>query len=229
MDDVIERFIEKVREIDEYMNLLQQIDDPTAKIHRNGKSPKGVSNTALKTMKASCFLMLYNLVESSITESMTKLYEQMNNDKKRLLDFDECVKELWIEQKFSDMDPISSNQSSYRRLIKKMIEDVVSNSPVSLDPRKIHISGNLDARGIRNLFSLHKIPVKTHYRSFGGGELKTVKDKRISLAHGLESFAECGQQYTVQSILDIKKQTVVYLRSSLKNVRKYIEGEKYAA
>lgn len=226
---MIDNFNERVQEIDQYINLLQQISHPTAKIHNDGKKLKEINQTALKTMKASCFLMLYNLVESSIMESMAKLYEQMNNENKVLIDFDDYVKEIWIEQKFKDMDPFSSNHTSYKKLIKKMVDDVINESPLSLDADKVPISGNLDARKIRKLFSRHKIPLKTHYRAFNGAELKTIKDKRNSLAHGTESFSYCGQQYTVQTIVAIKKQAVVYLRSSLKNVKKYIEDTKYAA
>lgn len=229
MQDVINNFNERVKEVDEYINLLQQISHPTAKIHTDGKKARRVNNIALKTMKASCFLMLYNLVESAITDSMEALYEQVNSENKELGDFDKCVREIWIEQRFKDMDPFSSNQTSYRKLIKKMVDEVLAETTLNLDPAKIPISGNLDARAIRSIFERHKIPVTVHYRAFGGAELRTIKDKRNSLAHGSESFSYCGQQYTVQTIIDIKKQAVVYLRSSLRNVKKYLEDTKYAA
>jgi len=229
METVIVDFNERVSEIDEYLSLLQMISEPDAKISVDGKRPRKVKTVALKTMKASCFLMLYNLVESSIRGSMVQLYEQMNAEALALDKFDEYVKKIWIEQKFKNMDPFSSNQTSYRNLIKSMVDDVLVSTPISLDPDKLEISGNLDAKKIRSLFKIHNIPTSTHYRAFGGGELRTIKDRRNSLAHGSESFSDCGQEYTVQTIIAIKKQTVIYLRSSLKNVQKYIESEKYAA
>lgn len=229
MESIISNFKERVNEIDEYLKLLSQVSQPSAKIIEDGRVPSPISNIALKTMKASCFLMLYNLVESSIRGSMTKLYETMNSENKGLVDFDQFVKELWIKQQFKNLDPFSSNQTSYRNLIKKMVDEVLVTSPVVLDPECLPISGNLDAKKIRELFGRHNIPTHTHYRSLQGAELRTIKDKRNSLAHGSESFSDCGQQYTVQSIIDIKKQAVIFLRSSLKNVQKYIENTKYAA
>lgn len=229
MDNVLIDFNERVGEIDEYLNLLLLISQPSVKIYTEGKKPKSVSSVALKTMKASCFLMLYNLVESSIRGSMSTLYEQMNSGRQGLHDFDQFVKELWIKQKFKSLDPFSSNQTSYRNLIKSMVDDILLATPVSLDSEKLPISGNLDAKKIRELFMNHNIPTNTHYRSFHGAELKTIKDKRNSLAHGSESFSYCGQQYSVQSIIDIKRQAVIFLRSSLKNVQKYIENARYAA
>lgn len=229
MENVLSDFRERVEEIEEYINLLMLVSQPSVKIHSEGKRPKSVSNVALKTMKASCFLMLYNLVESSIRGSMSTLYEQMNSGRQCLHGFDQFVTELWISQKFKSLDPYSSNQTSYKKLIKSMVDDILLASPVSLDPESLPISGNLDARKIRELFINHNIPTHAHYRSLQGAELKTIKDKRNSLAHGSESFSDCGQQYSVQSIIDIKRQTVIFLRSSLKNVQKYIENTKYAA
>lgn len=229
MDLVLENFDERVSEVESYIGLLQLIDKPGAKVHAEGKRPKQIDTATLKTMKASCFLMLYNLVESSIRSSMEKLYEEMNSAKKTLPEFDSFVKEVWIKQKFRDLDPFSSNQTSYRNLIRAMVEEVLSASCVSLNVDKLHISGNLDAREIRNLFTLHNIPTRTHYRALGGGELKTVKDQRNLLAHGAVSFSDCGQQYSVESIIAIKKQTVVFLRSALRNVKSYIENTSYAA
>lgn len=229
MQDVITDFQERVIEIEEYLKLLTQLSQPSAQICVDRKRPLVISNIAIKTMKASCFLMLYNLVESSIRGSMAKLYEKMNAEGKQLDCFDLYVKDIWIEQNFRVIEPMSANQSSYRELVRKMINLVIESSPLVLDAKKINISGNLDAKKIRSLFNQHKISINTHYRALGGAELKTVKDQRNSLAHGDTSFADCGQQYTVRDIEGIKKQTVTYLRSSLRNVAKYIDRKKYAA
>lgn len=228
MNDVIIDFQERVEEIEEYLKLLTILSHAGVQIHINRKRPKKVSNVAIKTMKASCFLMLYNLVESSIRGSMAALYEQMNSAGKPLNGFDSNIKDIWIDQNFRNMEPFSTNQYSYRKLVRKMIESVLDSSSLMLDVKQIDISGNLDARAIRELFGKHKISTVTHYRALGGAELKTVKDQRNSLAHGDISFADCGQQYTVSDIDNIKKQTVTYLRSSLKNVVKYIDRNEYA-
>ncbi|MDO6717963.1 MAE_28990/MAE_18760 family HEPN-like nuclease [Psychrosphaera sp. 1_MG-2023] len=229
MEDVIEDFQERVTELNEYLTLLVYLSHNDAKISIMGKRDKAVETLALKTMKASCFLMLYNLVESCIRGAMTKLYEQMNSEEKHLQEFDSHVKEIWIEQCFRKMEPCSANQSSYRQLIKGMVDKVLDSSSVELDPRKLHLSGNLDAREIRKLFEKHKISTQTHYRAFNGAELRTIKDQRNSLAHGNISFSDCGQQYTVSDIIAIKNQAVVFLRSSLRNIKKHIENTQYAA
>lgn len=228
MQNIIDDFEERVGEIDEYLGFLELVSRPNVKIHGCG-NPKQISTTAVKTMKAQVFLMLYNLVESSIRGSMNSVYVVMNARNGCLNDFGDFTKNIWINQKIKAIDPYSSSQSSYISLIKAMVNDVITLSPLELDTNQIQISGNLDARQIRKLFESHQIPTATHYRARHGIELKTVKDKRNALSHGDESFSDCGQQYTVESLINIKRQTVIYLRSSLKNVKKYIEQQKYAA
>lgn len=228
MQSIIEDFDDRVIEIEEYLKFLKLVSEPNIKIHGKGR-PKSVNVTTLKTMKAQVFLMLYNLVESSVRGAMEELYTEMTSLSAPLVNFEDFAKKLWIDQRVRSIDPFSANRNSYVNLIKNMVDDVILSNALELDPKNIPISGNLDARKIRDLFDLHNIPTKTHYRALQGVELKTVKDKRNALAHGDESFSDCGQQYTVQNLFDIKQQTVIYLRSTLKNVKNYIEKKSYAA
>jgi hypothetical protein len=228
MQNIIEDFNERVLEIEEYLNFLKLISEPNIRIHGKGH-PKAVSVLTLKTMKAQVFLMLYNLVESSIRGSMDTLYNEMTAHNGAIEDFEEFTIKLWINQKISLLDSVSATRSGYVNLITSMVDDILLSNKLVMNPSKLPISGNLDGRKIRELFELHQIPTKTHYRALNGVELVTVKNKRNALSHGDESFAVCGQQFTVETLVNIKQQTVIYLRSALKNVKKYVEQKKYAA
>lgn len=228
MENVLEDFEERVKEIDEYLKILKLLSQSGAEI-KVGRKCTPVNSVALKTLKATCFLLLYNLVESTIVNSLSTLYETINGERRKLLEFKACIKDIWIEQQIKHLDPLSSNQSSYRNLIISMINQVIEETPTELYVKRLHISGNLDAKEIRKLFDKHEISTKMHYRAAGGAELKTIKDQRNSLAHGNISFAACGQEFTVSTIIDIRSQTVTYLKSALRNVSKHMEKSKYAA
>jgi hypothetical protein len=47
------------------------------------------------------------------------------------------------------------------------------------------------------------------------------------LAHGVVSFSECGKDYTIAELQQIKKEVVGYLRGILKNVDSYIVNKEY--
>ena len=68
-----------------------------------------------------------------------------------------------------------------------------------------------------------------HHRAKGGVELGTVKEQRNALGHGNVTFTECGRQYAVSDLERIKRQTVVFVRSILKNVKRYLEEDAYVA
>ena len=67
----------------------------------------------------------------------------------------------------------------------------------------------------------------SHRVAHMGDRLVTIKDKRNSLAHGDESFVECGRQHTVSELLEMKKEAVKYLRGVLRNIKTYVNNEKY--
>ena len=136
---------------------------------------------------------------------------------------------LWLNQHFKIADPFSSNQNTYKEIVREIINKVLNHEPFTLDSSKLQISGNLDARKIRTLFKSHEIKLKVHYKAFGGGELRTVKDKRNDLSHGGTSFAECGMQYSLTQLNNIKNRTIIYIRSSLRYIKTFSDNRGYAA
>lgn len=231
MQTVIENFGQRSQEIEKYYKVLLILDDENVSIIKSGNLRKRtikLDNDALKVMKATCFLLLYNLVESSIRESFTFLYEKINSEEHKIENYNESFRKLWLNQRFKNIKPISSSQITYKTLIFEIVDEILNSHNFEMDPCSLPISGNLDARKIKDLFSKHSINLDIHHRAFGGGELRTVKEKRNALAHGNVSFSECGREYTVDDLVNIKKRTVVYIRSTLRNMKKFTERREYA-
>lgn len=232
MQSVFENFEGKVVEVEKYYKVLETLDDARTRIYKQYATRKSVITLdidALKIMKSTCFLMLYNLIESTVRESFSELYDQVNREEETLNKFNESFRKLWLKQQFKNADPISSNQNTYRDIVSSVVDGILKEDNFSLNSDHLPISGNLDAKKIRELFNNHSIDLKIHYTALGGGELRTVKDKRNELAHGNISFSECGQEYTVEDLLNIKRKTVTYLRSTLRFIKKYSEKKGYAA
>ena len=57
--------------------------------------------------------------------------------------------------------------------------------------------------------------------------LETVKERRNDLAHGTLSFAECGRDYSIDQLIDIKKETVLFLKGLLTGMKKYYDEQQY--
>ena len=80
MQQVLGEFDEKVREIDLYLKFLTILYEPDASIElANGTSEK-LDADFLKMLKANVFLVLYNVVESSIRKGVCLIYEELKID-----------------------------------------------------------------------------------------------------------------------------------------------------
>ncbi|TGG92818.1 hypothetical protein E4656_11865 [Natronospirillum operosum] len=232
MEIIREEFEERANEVKEYLNAIYKMENEDYSFYRTGSRNSvkiKMGNDLPKVMKATFFLLLYNLIESTIRSSFKELYDCIQNENKVISEFKDEYKLIWIMQSFKGKDPVSSNQSTYRNLISDMVSDILNSQPLSLSIDSLPISGNLDARKTRELLKKHGISEKVHYKANGGSQLLTIKEKRNALAHGHISFAECGREYTHEDLASLRKETVVFLRSVIRNIDKYIKNSGYVA
>ncbi|NKB72252.1 MAG: hypothetical protein GKR89_34675 [Candidatus Latescibacteria bacterium] len=232
MERVQEDFENRVGEIETYFQVLADLTAQGTTITRslkNGTRSEALDTEVIETLKATSFLLLYNLVESSIRSGFAKIYESINGEVANLNGLREEYRKVWVEQKFTNMQTVSANQQSYRALVLEIVQSLVDGEPLELDPEKLKISGNLDAEQIRTLLGKHAVASHAHHQAFGGGELSTVKSQRNALAHGNLSFIECGRNYSVTDLVRIKRRTIIFIRSALRNIKKYVEKKQYAA
>jgi len=231
VETIFENFRERIEEVNKYYKVLDILEDERVTLVKKSSDRTykiTIDADVNKVLKSTCFLLLYNLIESTVRETFTYLYDTINSENKIIEDYKEEFRTIWLKQHFKNIDPISSNQNTYKEIVSEVINKIIQTENFNMDSSKLPLSGNLDARKIRKLYKEHNIELKVHYRAFGGGELRTIKDHRNELAHGNVSFTECGRQYTLESLQNIKNRTIIYLKSTLRNMDKFIEQKNYA-
>jgi hypothetical protein len=231
MDDVIEDFETRVLELDAYLKVLDRLEKPdVALMNRSTQREVRVfGDDSFKVMKATVFLLLYNIVEATVPSAFREVYRHLESEGKAFADVREELRKLWVGQGFRILDFDSAARRNYRELTEDMTEAVINGTILSLSEDELPISGNLNAKEIRRVCHLHGIDVATHFRARGGVELETVKLHRNHLGHGNVTFSDCGRQFTVSDLERIKRECVVFVRSVLKNIKKYVENAEYAA
>lgn len=232
MQGVLQDFEERVKEIEQFLDLLRLLERPGASLGyqtRRGERTRPIEAAWLKTLKASTFLLLYNLVESATRRGIGAIYERLGSDHRRYDQLVDKIRRVWVNQQFRRMDRWSASPKNYRDTAHDILERVAGRVFLELDDDFLPLSGTLDADKVRKVCQLHDIPVRAHYRASGGTDLHTVMEQRNHLAHGNISFAECGRQYTVDELQQIKQQVVVFMRSILRNIAQYIKKQSYAA
>ncbi len=223
MKTVLRAFEERVADIEAYLALVESIDNGKLRLpFRDARR-----DHCLKVMKASAFLLFYNVVESTITSSFQFIYDEVRDSAAPYDLVSDSIRNVWWTQRFSRISAESANRQTYATAARQMGDEIYDASPISLSARDLPISGSLDADKIRVLCQKHGIKLRLHHRAFGGAELRTVKDKRNDLAHGTISFSECGRDYTVADLRRISRQVVTFLRSVIASIERFDASHGY--
>lgn len=184
-----------------------------------------LSRELTKTLRANTYLLLYNLVEATMTNAIDAIHKAVDGDN---LGFDQLSGNLQNIALSHFKRAIKDNHSSALDGRVHPIEIAITR--LGYDREKI-FSGNVDCSEIRT--TAKKYGFQTADPNLNGRQtlrqLKDVRDKRNALAHGRLSFEQCGQDTSPEYLSKVHYQTTVYLRSVLWSISSYLREKKYAA
>ncbi|MSU59968.1 MAG: hypothetical protein EXS35_17665 [Pedosphaera sp.] len=217
MNSVMLDFQTRSKEVEGYFHFVLRLAKQEVALQANEGSAGYSSHEheeLLKTFKATCYLLLYNLVESTMRNAIEAIFDELQS---KQASYDDCREELRREIlknfKKRDMD----------RLLPKLLSlarDVVHET----FERSETFSGNLDARTI-------KLTAKRFGFTEPAGNkfwmLQTVKDVRNDLAHGVKSFADVGRNASPSDLELARTQTVTILTETLQNIDTYLKQQAY--
>lgn len=211
----------RLQEVELYFNTLQLLDKGACSINCIdilGNIETQTIDAELSTiLKANGFLLLYNLIEATIRNSIDAVLISIRTSTVTFRDLSDNLKKIWIKQETRGIN----NEKNHEKIMQ-IAKAILDNEMMSFERDCINISGNIDAQKIREIL-----------KQFGGNEisngrdLKTIKDKRNNLAHGEFTFSEIGRNYTVQDLIGYKNETKDYLSNVLDEVQDFIGNHKY--
>lgn len=166
-------------------------------------------------IKANGFLLLYNLVEATVSNSIQAVFNSMHSSQISYKDLTEKIRRMWVRQE--------TKKSVHIDTLLNVLGKVVDNSVLAFSKDCVNISGNIDAQKIREIseqFGCHQIS--------DGRDLCTIKDKRNKLAHGEFSFAEIGRDYSVSDMTNLKNSVNDYMTQVMDEIEKFIKNRGYS-
>ncbi|MEG4999741.1 MAE_28990/MAE_18760 family HEPN-like nuclease [Microcoleus sp. B4-D4] len=215
-------FNERSQEVSKYFMFLKSLEQGTTKLSMQGQGGipkiKEIDSELIKTLKASGFLLLYNLVEATMRNAIEAIFDELRG---RGISYDQVKPEL---------------KKIVLKNLKKRNPDIIFSSitAISLDiitagfDKKDLFSGNIDGLKIRATATEYGFSHLTNYAKTGNGsDLLIIKTNRNDLAHGFKSFADVGKDKTANELLEIKNNTVRYLRQILQNIEQYLSNQDY--
>jgi hypothetical protein len=232
MEIVNNEFSRRIQEIDRYFSFLKQVNDQRIKIQTETGS-KNLENQLAPTLRASAVLLLYNLLESTVIQTIDNIHIMIST--KFSLTYKEAIDELkkiWIEYQYNNFKGTEKGSEQIFNDLKFLENDIINifsekaknNTEYLHKVKGVAFSGKIDALQIKKFAKKYGFGVNKRVE---GKNLVQIKNQRNALAHGELSFNECGNNYNYEQLLKLKKEAVLFLREFLNNVEKYLIKEEF--
>lgn len=261
--EVLDNFNDRVREIEQFFGLLAKfqavnpaqlisVDEHIALINetdlhieenveltvRNILSKlelKDVGVDMINILKSNAVLLLYNLIESTVSKADTFILGTITNAQMLYAEANPKIKEFWVRHtsKFESKNLLVTS-------IKLLdgIQNVKIDVKKQVNDNEKEFQGNLDAQKIDDILSMYGIEttkIKMIRQESERIAIKNIAQWRSDLAHGKYSFAKFGQTLRYNSrdrdrtndILFLKDSCFIFLQVFLENIEEYIEQQKY--
>lgn len=219
---LFEDFDKRAQEVSKYFFLLKNLEQGSIQLsmgNPNKQKIKNIDTELEKTLKATGFLLLYNLIESTIRSAIQSIFDDIAKESVSFNDLKKNIKKIVINNLKKN-----KNTDDLLNTMNDISLDIIS---VSFDKGKL-FSGNIDARKIKDTAESYGFSYKTDaQKTQNGHDLLKIKTNRNYLAHGFESFKDIGKENTAEELLQIKKRVICYLREILQNIEEYISKQEY--
>lgn len=175
-----------------------------------------------KTIRASGYLLLYNLVESTLSNAIDSIHKAIEVHGVEFNQLNDKMKDITLthfQRAISSSKKVDTTHPIQVAMVK-----------MGYEKEKL-FNGNIDCREIRAISKRYGFAVpdpKLGGRMIGDLVLE-VKHKRNDLAHGSISFERCGRETPPEHLVTVADQTILYLRAVLRSVRQYIKNRDYSA
>lgn len=218
MQNTLSIFEDRKQELLVYFSILSDIDNGNIIINNN-------KSHFIKILKSNYLLMLYNLVEACIVSGIVEIYEGLKNDNCTYDGVIDEIKQLWTNYQITQIYGPTTQKITYQRRVKEIIDNITQHNQILLSRNILKdISGNLDARKIKQLCDKHRI---RYCARDDTSALETVKTKRNSLAHGDISFSNCARDLTLTDLDNIKNAVEQFMGDILNGMQTYYNEKQY--
>ncbi|MCC2598212.1 MAE_28990/MAE_18760 family HEPN-like nuclease [Sphingobacterium sp. FBM7-1] len=228
-----EEFDKRMLEIDSFYEILQAIELESPKILaydiESGADKTLVINAAkIDTLRSTSYLLLYNLIESTVYNSIISIFDQIKDNRLRYFDIIEDVQKYWLNNLYKHDD--KKRKDTIIQTIMK-IANQIFNDTIELASNEINYGGSLDAQTIFATADSMKINTGNLRRVYDlnthGQTLMDIKRKRNWLAHGEKSFIEVGSSATFSQLLETRNYIYEFLSVYISAVEEYLINKHY--
>jgi hypothetical protein len=233
--DVRSFFAERRKEVEAYIQFLEQLDKATQRGLPQFKGSRAViSADQQKILYSSIYLQLYNLVEATVSQCLAAVSEAASDGTHRPQELNESLQIEWIKTVARTAEDL--NQEHRLKTAIAMYDYLIKESVIHTFQISSGGGGNWDDKEIESLmarlgcrFAINQkisSAAKRHVRDEMGA-LKLVKVRRNNLAHGSVSFVDCADGVDVGELKSLVKAVISYLQAVIVNVTRFVSKDLF--
>ena len=154
-----DEFNNRLAEVNKYFDFLEKIESEYKILMNHSKTLSfTIDDELLKILKANGFLILYNLIEATILNSIIAIFDEIKVDNLSYEKVSEKIKKYWFKNKYKHSDAIKDENLNNKFYI--LVEEVISNITLEIIKDRIEYGGNIDARRIKEISENQKLSVQ---------------------------------------------------------------------
>lgn len=232
--EIRDEFDKRVSEINSFYEILEIIEFEKPKISafnidENKIENLVIDNSKIDTLRSTSYLLLYNLIESTIYNSITTIFDSIKDNRLKYFDIIEEVQKYWLNNLYKHDD--KKRKETIIDTIMNIATKIFNNTIV-LASNEINYGGSLDAETIKDTAKLLKINAGNLHMICNkkpaiGTTLIEIKRKRNWLAHGEKSFIEVGSSSTFSQLNNAKIYVIEFLSEYISSVESYLQNQEY--
>lgn len=226
-------FNERIEDINEYFEFIDMLINkkPTIVYHDqevDATCTTKIAKDMTHILKSNAFLILYNLIEATISNAIEDIHDEILKDSNIGADL-LCVNLTKIALRKIEISNLNNFDCEENNASQIILRSWLKKHKELVDSHKNPLfSGNVDAQKIRRIAEDYGFSSETDQsKTYNGACLVTIKKSRNSLAHGSDSFRQKGRDTSIDELIAFKEQTVCYLDCILNNIETYIKSKQY--
>lgn len=222
-------FNQRISELDNYFKILSALERNFQKGSSKDKLLPAVfeSEQTYKLLKASAFLVMYNIAEATVRDVVDSTWNAVTTSKVPALTMIPELRHTWVEAAFKRKDAFTCSPKVYREEALAILDIAAHGEIAQAKFKEIGGGGNVDHHKVESLCAKHGVKFKPPKLSRDGTDLETIKNRRNILAHGDQSFTDIGSAYTLADLVDIKKRMVLYLKGLVRTFDRHLGREHF--
>lgn len=239
-----QEFESRKEEIEQYFSFLQNIENDFRLVSNYQKNSSfTIDDELLKVLKANGFLILYNLVEATILNCVTAIFDEIKLNNLSYSNVSDNIRKYWSKHIYR-FDEKISEEKLLREKFYSIVEKIISNVALEISDR-LEYGGSIDAKIMKKIASELGVVLSLDYyrEDLHGKALVDIKKNRNDLAHGKKSFSDIARDITYNGVITTKENgaivilsfglvhfkdyTLEHLENFISSIENYIENQNY--